>query len=410
MNEKTKIILRNESFGGVYFNQANGRMVMVDAQGFNTLLKTLGKKRLNEKEKKFSNFFFNSKFPKEVELRIDPTIKYSNSYSVPITKTPVLIDLSLNNYCNLNCDYCYMSATSIQEGTDLSMEDVESLLSKMIKSRVLQIALGGGEPTLHPNFPLILKKLRVDANVVPNYTTNGTNLTNEILEASKQYCGAVAVSYSEERFDETIDATKKLISQGIQTNMHLVLLKSIIPRLSEITEQYAKIGISNVVLLLFKPMGRGINLTHEILDSTDRKMISLELLKILALRKKYGVRLSIDACSSFIVKDFPFLPQSIEGCTGSTYSAYIDWDLNMKPCSFMQNDRGFNLKQQSILSAWESDLFENFRKKLISPRYEGCKACDHFLSCLSGCPISPDIVFCEEKGDKIDESYVYEEG
>jgi len=86
------------------------------------------------------------------------------------------------------------------------------------------------------------------------------------------------------------------------------------------------------------------------------------------------------------------------------YSAYVDWDLNMKPCSFMQNNQGVNLKQQSIVKAWKSDLFENFRKILISPRYKGCEACDHFLSCLSGCPINPHIVFCDEKGDGLDNS------
>ena len=117
------------------------------------------------------------------------------------------------------------------------MDDFNSLLANMIKSRVLQIALGGGEPTLPPNFPKILKKLRVERNIIPNYTTNGSNLTDEILKASKQYSGAVAVSYSEKRTKETIKATKKLLDHGIQTNMHLILLKLRIQRLSEICGQ-----------------------------------------------------------------------------------------------------------------------------------------------------------------------------
>ncbi|TKJ18694.1 MAG: hypothetical protein CEE43_17425 [Promethearchaeota archaeon Loki_b32] len=382
-------------------------MVMVDRGGFITLLKYLQKKPLNEKELKFSKFFFNQNYPKEIELRIDPTIKDNPQFTAPITKSPVLIDLSLNNYCNLSCNYCYMSAKSIEEGRNLSMEDFNLLLTKMKKSRVLQIALGGGEPTLHPHFTEILEKLRIKGGIIPNYTTNGTNLTEEILNASKKYCGAVAVSHSEKRTKETIETTRKFLSHGIQTNMHLLLLKSRIPKLSEITEKYAKLGISNVVLLLFKPMGRGANLSHEILDSNDKKKLSLELIKILSFRKKYGLRLSIDACSSFIVKDFPFLPQSIEGCTGGIYSAYIDWNLNMKPCSFMQINQGINLKGMDIVNAWES--FERFRKILINPRYEGCKTCDHFLSCFGGCPIEPGIVFCQEKGKELNTLNMVEE-
>ncbi len=403
-----QIILRNEPFGGVYFNQESGRMVMVDSHGFITLLKSLKKESLNGQEKKFCNFFFNSRFPKKVELRIDPSIKFRKS-TIPCTKTPVLIDLSLNNYCNLSCEFCYMSSKPISAGEHLSMEDFDALLEKMKKSRVLQIALGGGEPTLHPQFTEILRKLRVDGNIIPNYTTNGSNLTPEILKATKQFCGAAAVSYSEERIEETLEATGKLISHGIQTNLHLVLLKSRIPRLTNITKQFAELGIANIVLLLFKPMGRGTNLTHEILDSTDRKTLSIELLKILTLRKKFGVRLSIDACSSFIVKEFPFLPQSIEGCTGAIYSTYVDWELNMKPCSFMQETDGINLKKTSILEVWQSDSFELFRKSLITPRYHGCTKCDHISSCWGGCPINPDIVFCEDKGNELSELATLEE-
>ena len=148
-------------------------------------------------------------------------------------------------------------------------------------------------------------------------------------------------------------------------------------------------------------MGRGATLSHEILNSEDRKTLSIELLKIISLRKKYGVRLSIDACSSFIVKEFPFLPQSIEGCTGSIYSAYIDWNLNMKPCSFMQKDRGINLTEINIFEACQSSLFREFRNSLVTPRYHGCKNCDHITSCWGGCQINPDIVFCEDRGRKL---------
>ncbi len=396
MMDITHIILRNEPFGGVYFNQATGRMVMVDTDGFLTLLRFLKKDKLSKKEEKFCKFFFNSKSPKKVELRLDPSIKFKNSL-IPITKTPVLIDLSLNNYCNLTCDFCYMSAKPIKAGDNLSMQDFNIILERMIQSRVLQIALGGGEPTLHPHFTEILRKLRVEGKIIPNYTTNGSHLTSEILQATKRYCGAVAVSYSEDRIKETIEAIKKLVSHGIQTNLHLVLLKSRIPRLADITKQYAELGIANVVLLLFKPMGRGTNLAYEILDSSDRRAISLELLKILTLRKKYGLRLSIDACSSFIVKEFPFLPQSIEGCTGAIYSTYIDWKLNMKPCSFMQESNGINIRETGIFEAWRSAAFEEFRHLLITPRYYGCTRCNHISSCWGGCPIQPDLVFCEDK-------------
>lgn len=400
MKNIASIIIRNESFGGVFFNQKNGKTIMMDQDGLLTLIKFLEKKPLNHKEKKFTQIFFSKIGTQQIKLLLKPSIKFRENPPL-ITNTPILIDLSLNNYCNLHCPYCYMSAESIEHGEHLSMSNFNSLLHDMKKSRVVQIALGGGEPTLHPNFSEILKKLRIEGDIIPNYTTNGSNLTPDILEASKKYCGAVAVSYSEEREEKTLSAVKKLIQFGIQTNLHIVLLKTRIQNLFKIIEKYANLGISSVVLLLFKPMGRGANLKQEILTVKEKKTFSLELLKILALQKRFGVRLAIDACSAFTVKDFPFLPESVDGCTGAMYSAYIDWDLKMKPCSFMQDTDGIDLKHYSIAEAWKSDCFENFRKTILNPRYEGCKGCDFFSSCWGGCPLNPELTFCIEKGKKI---------
>ena len=345
---------------------------MMDQEGFITLLKFLGKRPLDPKEKIFSEIFFSKTIPKQIKLMHKPSIEFKRDYPL-ITNSPILVDLSLNNFCNLHCSYCYMSASSVKDGSYLSMENFEFLLDDMKESRVVQIALGGGEPTLHPNFSEILKKLHIEGDIIPNYTTNGTNLTLEILDASKKYCGAVAVSYSEERNEETLNAVKKLIQHRIQTNLHMVLLKSRIPNLSQIIEKYAVLGISTVVLLLFKPMGRGENLEQEILTAKEKKAFSIEILKIIALRKKYNLRLAIDACSAFAVKDFPFLPESVDGCTGGMYSAYIDWDLKMKPCSFMQETEGIDLKKNSIVEAWKSTFFENFRETILNPQYAGCR-------------------------------------
>ena len=374
---------------------------MVDQEGFLTLVKYLHKKPLTEKEKKFTSLFFNEESPKNIKLKINPSIKFEKKAPL-VTATPTLIDLSLNNYCNLQCPYCYMSAKPLGKGENLSIENFNYLLDEMIKGRIMQIALGGGEPTLHPYFTVILRRLRVDGDIIPNYTTNGTNLTPEILKASKKYCGAIAVSYSEERERETLDAVKTLIEKGIQTNIHIVLVKSRLSKLSEIAEKYARLGINSVVLLLFKPMGRGTQLEDEVMTHNEKQEFSTELVKIIMLRKKYGIRLSIDACSAFSVKDFPFLPESIDGCTGGTYSAYIDWKLNMKPCSFMQNSEGVSVKERGFKEAWNSTLFTEFRNTILNPRYEGCNTCKFFSSCWGGCPIRPDIVFCKEKGKKIE--------
>ena len=59
--------------------------------------------------------------------------------------------------------------------------------------------LSVGEPTIHPDFYKFLQTV-YETRVVPNYTTNGVLLSDhtkntELLEATKNFCGGVAVSF-----------------------------------------------------------------------------------------------------------------------------------------------------------------------------------------------------------------------
>lgn len=400
----TSIILRNEPFGGIYFNQKNGRMVMVDQEGFFTLLRYLNHQKLSSREDFFSHFFFNDSIPDSTIMRIDPSIAFSHFSSLQ-AKSPAFIDLSLNNECNSYCKYCYMNAKEEGKGEHLLMNDFEYLLKQIERNRVLQVALGGGEPTIHPQFTNILKKLRLKANIIPNYTTNGLVLTPDIIKATKKYCGAVAVSYHEQKFEQIFHSARKFIESKIITNLHVVLLKSRMKTLAERLEPFCELGISNIVLLTFKPAGRGALLNQEMLTQEDQRELANQIKKLIVFRKKYKVRLSIDACSSFMFKRYPFLPQSMEGCTGGLYSAYISWDLTMKPCSFMRNQSGVSLKTSSLLDAWNSTIFQNFRKQITTPNNKECQACYHYAICRGGCPIYPEIVFCPDKG--LDYKYTY---
>jgi len=391
---RTSIILRNEPFGGIYFNQKNGKMAMIDNDGFNSILEYLSEENLTHSQKKFVNLFFEPDSRETVQVLFQPCNK-ANIDSPIKTASPVLINIALNNYCNLNCSYCYSLIDSNTEKKDISLNDFDLLLSELVKNRVLQVALGGGEPTLHPDFIQILKRLRIEGNIIPNYTTNGTNLPSSILRATKEYCGAVALSYSQDREKVLFDALQKLIAHNIQIHLNLIMFKSQIPYLTKIVRKFVKRGICNVILLLFKPFGRATNLLHELPDFKDIVLLNKELLNIYNLQKDYEFTLSIDACSSFIFKNFQVHPYSIGPCTSAFYSACIDYNLELRPCSIMQHYKGIDLKKVSLKKAWDSIEFEKFRHTFTQPRFDNCKSCKHLISCLGGCPIMPEIVFCE---------------
>ncbi len=374
-------------------------MLMLDDEGFRAHLHFIRHKNLTSAERIFAAPYYTAEDPTAVKVMLDPAAKLQSGTPL-VTHTPILMDVSLTNACNLHCPFCYMDAQPMSSttGTILAKADFEVLLGRMKKARVLQVALGGGEPTLHPHFPEILRRLREEADIVPNYTTNGSNLTPAVLAATKAYCGAAAVSYSEDREAQVADAVKTLVAEGIQTNVHVVMLRDRIPRLYDIAQQCANWGARSVVFLLFKPMGRGGGLADQVIGGNDVPALQSAILRLIELHAQRGLVLSFDACSAPLLRDFPFLAESIDGCNGARNSAYVDWTLAMKPCSFMQGVPGVSLWNQSIAIAWQTPLFREFRGRVLIPRDVGCAACTFFGSCWGGCPLDSTLTVCAQKG------------
>src|ERR1700753_44933 len=124
---------------------------------------------------------------------------------------PELLDIPITNWCDHGCFFCYRK--SDVTGSHMALEDYREVIRQAESMHTFQVALGGGNPNQHPRFAEILRLTREDHGIIPNYTTNGRGLTEPVLEATRSYCGAVAVSaYAPYR--ETADAIEQLTSRG----------------------------------------------------------------------------------------------------------------------------------------------------------------------------------------------------
>lgn len=129
-----------------------------------------------------------------------------------------------------------------------------------LNERPFQIAIGGaGESTIHPDWVEFVKNVN-DLGITPNYTTNGMHLSNDILKATEDYCGGVAVSYHphiKSVFDKSID---KLSEIKTKLNAHIILGdKQSLIDLKVIYEKYKNI-IDYFVILPYQAAGRGISI------------------------------------------------------------------------------------------------------------------------------------------------------
>jgi radical SAM protein with 4Fe4S-binding SPASM domain len=258
------------------------------------------------------------------------------------------------------------------------------------QGKVFQFALGGrGDPDQHEHFAEILAYSR-EHGIIPNLTTSGYQLDREKARLISQYCGASAVSWY--RNDYTTRAIDLLLEAGAKVNIHYVLSNQSIDEAIDLIEnERLPAGINRIIFLLFKPVGQGRREDMIVFDDRTRHFFSL-------IDTPYGLsKIGFDSCSvpgvlnSTRVVD----PDCYDACEAARYSAYITADMTIVPCSFDQQQRwSVSLRTHSIQQAWHSQAFDDFR----SYQQQACPQCSKRDLCLGGCPISPDITLCDNKG------------
>jgi radical SAM protein with 4Fe4S-binding SPASM domain len=282
---------------------------------------------------------------------------------------------------------CYQRGLIVEQ-PNMSVEDFR-WIAEQSEGRCNQFALGGrGDPDQHEHFEEILKICRKH-NIVPNFTTSGYGMTPEIADICKKYCGAVAVSWY--RSSYTLNAIQMLLDAGVKTNIHYVLgNNSIDEAIERLKNNDFPQGINAVIFLLHKPAGQG---THENMLAADNPKVRGFFEEV---DKQHSFKVGMDSCNVPGAINFckNILPESLDTCEGGRYSCYISADMVMVPCSFDQ-DRHYevSLNDRTIEEAWNSDKFEQFRNHMRG----ACPECLQRSLCMGGCPLMPEIVFCESE-------------
>ncbi|PSU95754.1 radical SAM/SPASM domain-containing protein [Photobacterium kishitanii] len=301
---------------------------------------------------------------------------------------PELMDISITNWCDKGCSFCYKSSTKL--GQHMALDDYKRVIDQAAEMHTFQVALGGGNPNQHPDFLEILSYTD-SKGIVPNFTTNGRGLSAEILIATQKYCGAVAVS-AYPPYDETAATLKKLIEKGIKTNIHFILdAKSVdtaIKWLKYPPEFLA--GINAIIFLNYKPSGRKV-FEERLLRNSPR----LNELFELATSSKRKLKVGFDACCvSGVFARTNANTTMVDACDAGRFSLYVSEDLKVYPCSFQAGlVEGDMLSNETTLQdIWmNSQNFNSFRRYFSSER---CGDCNHRPICMNGCPLFDELVVC----------------
>ncbi len=312
---------------------------------------------------------------------------------------PHLIDVGIMGHClhglSGRCEkagvFCYQEGNQIQS-PNMLLEDYEKIL-KECSGKVQQLALGGrGDADCHEEFETILRLTR-KYGIVPNITTSGYQMTEEKAKWIKNYCGAAAVSWYQTEY--TFRAISVLLSEGVTTNIHFILSEhSIEDACIRLENKDFPKGIGAVIFLLYKPIG---NVNLDLVLTQDNPY--LERFFKLIDQNDFPFGIGFDSCSTTGIVSYCHEVDEacIEPCEGGRFSAYVDAEMKMYPCSFAQKEAySIDLKKYSIQEAWDSSSFDSFRERFFLK----CVECKKRVQCLGGCPTIDGINLCREKGER----------
>lgn len=307
---------------------------------------------------------------------------------------PEMLDISITSWCSKECEMCYRAAG--RGGHHMSLADYESVIQQAAQLGTMQVALGGGNPNEHPCFAEILRLTRRDYGIVPNYTTNGRGLSDNVLRASVEHCGAVAIS-AYEPYAFLADAIKKLSNHGIRTNVHFVLdAHSVDTALAWLNSPPGFLeGVNAIVFLNYKPVGRGARQDRLLRHSNScRRLIDV------ATSIHHGFKVGFDSCMvSGLVTTGSVNPIWYDACEAARFTMFVSEDLQAYPCSFMETiHEGICLRDNPLLDVWQNG--QSFRATRQALRNAKCGDCSELTVCRGGCPIFPEINLCDESPTK----------
>lgn len=167
---------------------------------------------------------------------------------------PELVDICISDFCPFSCSFCYMGSTL--EGEHSTMEQMNFIIEELGRAGVSESAIGGGEPTSHPNFVEIIEKFHA-VGIVPNFTTKTAAMVRKLWPQIGHLIGGFA--YSAET-PVQIRAAAKLLTRGnvplSKANLHYVMGLGNREHFREYLEAAHEVGM-RVTLLGYKTSGRG---------------------------------------------------------------------------------------------------------------------------------------------------------
>jgi mycofactocin radical SAM maturase len=306
---------------------------------------------------------------------------------------PICLTWELTYACNLECAHC-LSSSGRRDPRELTTEQCEAVIDELQRMQVFYVNIGGGEPTIRPDF-WHLVEYAVHHQVGVKFSTNGVRLTPERAAwlASPACGGYVDVQISLDgataevndrvrgpgSYDTAITALRNLHEAGFSdAKLSVVCTRENIGQLDEFKAIADSYG-ATLRLTRLRPSGRGADVWDELHPLPHQQR---ELYDWLVAHGD-GV---LTGDSFFHLAAFGDKLPGLNLCGAGRVVCLIDPIGDVYACPFAIHDdflAGNLLRDGGFGSVWQtSPLFADLR----SPQTGGaCSSCAHYDGCRGGC-------------------------
>lgn len=170
------------------------------------------------------------------------------------SKSPRQVSIALTNVCDLHCAYCYAPKHKAALRTDQAL----AWLKELDTEGCLGVGLGGGEPTLHPDFVDICNRAAGETQLAVTFTTHGHRLTPQLVERLKGSIHFARISvdgvgrtYEEQRGKQFSSLLRGMESIAALSpfGINVVVNERTVAELDAMSELAQKVGASELLLL-----------------------------------------------------------------------------------------------------------------------------------------------------------------
>lgn len=313
-----------------------------------------------------------------------------------IPSSPLSIAWNFTYRCNMNCEHCY---SRTEQGKELSREEQEQVLKKLIESRVIQISFGGGEPLLCPHFLPIAQSAKENGINVA-LSSNGWLIddivTQNLLSIKIDAVNISIDSANQEMhdkfrncpggFNKAIGAVSLLKKYGLKVKIVSVLSRINYQEVENLTRLAEDLKVDELMFRNYKPAGKGLvsvdryDLTPIEWKETYRKLIELQKYSKVNINMGIGAEPILYLLTGFPADDG--CQPLVHGSPCGKLSLCIKPNGDITPCAYMNLPLG-NILKDGLLDVWQnSPVLYQLRHK--EPKGK-CVKCPSFKQCLGGC-------------------------